>query len=95
MNLIGFSETSLLDSISIIILFIALMISLLEFIRAPHHEDRVVILDLFSTILLGLFIMLALFTENLSFLDVALVFAMSSFISILAMAEYIEKTKEK
>lgn len=67
--------------------------SLLAFIRlvkGSEPENRVVAVDILTTITTAVFLLYAHLTNNGLLLDVALVYAILSFTSVIAMARYLE-----
>lgn len=60
--------------------------------RGPSLGDRVVALDLLSTLAVGLIALHAVATGEVAFLDAALVLGAVAFIGTLAFAHFIEHT---
>jgi len=78
-----------------IILSISILLVLTRFIKGPTLPDRVISLDMFTTITTGLLVLISLFLNNYILLDVSLVYAVLAFISVLIMARYLESTNEE
>lgn len=85
----------------IIHLFIATAISLATMAFAslyrayagPTPADRVVSINVISTKITVMIVLIALIIEQDSFVDVALVYAMMGFITTVSVAKYLEKGK--
>ena len=80
------------------IVFIALMISLasiaialIRFIKGPAILDRVVAFDVAGIISVSLIVLIAHLAQRFIFVDVALVYALLSFIGVLVVARYYER----
>ncbi len=78
-----------------IILSISVLMVLTRFIKGPALPDRVISLDMFTTITTGLLVLISFFLNNYILLDVSLVYAVLAFISVLIMARYLESTNEE
>ncbi len=78
-----------------IILSISILMVLTRFIKGPALPDRVISLDMFTTITTGLLVLISFFLNNYILLDVSLVYAVLAFISVLIMARYLESTNEE
>lgn len=78
-----------------IILSISILMVLTRFIKGPTLPDRVISLDMFTTITTGLLVLISFFLNNYILLDVSLVYAVLAFISVLIMARYLESTNEE
>lgn len=77
-----------------IILSISILLVLTRFIKGPSLPDRVISLDMFTTITTGLLVLISFFLNNYILLDVSLVYAVLAFISVLIMARYLESTSK-
>ncbi len=78
---------------SMIIHIILLGIAVWKVWMGQNIIDRLLGLDLFSTLNLAIFILLAMIFEKTLFVDVALVIAALGFISTLALSGYISDEK--
>lgn len=78
-----------------IILSISILLVLARFIKGPSLPDRVISLDMFTTITTGLLVLISFFLNNYVLLDVSLVYAVLAFISVLIMARYLESSNEE
>lgn len=70
---------------------VALLLALYRFAKGPSDADRVVAFDVLTIISITA-IVLAAFVEGRSiYLDVALVYALLSFLGVIAIARYLER----
>lgn len=73
------------------LLAIAILMTFLRLVRGPSLADRVIALDLLASIGIGLIGVHALVTGQAVFLDVAILFALVSFLGTIAFAYYVER----
>ena len=76
-----------------IILSIFAFICLYRAYAGPTTADRVVSINVISTKVTVLIAVIAVFTEQNEFIDVAVIYAMMGFIAAIAVSKYIEKGK--
>ncbi|HBW13477.1 MAG TPA: cation:proton antiporter [Proteiniclasticum sp.] len=76
-----------------IILSIFAFICLYRAYAGPTTADRVVSINVISTKVTVLIAVIAVFTEQNEFIDVAVIYAMMGFIATIAVSKYIEKGK--
>lgn len=67
-----------------------LFLSLLRLIKGKELENRIVALDILTTIVTALLVLLSHVYDNALLLDVALVYAVLSFTAVVAAARYLE-----
>jgi len=82
---------NLLYTIAGIIAFSALLLPLLRMIKGPTPADRAVALDVMTIISISLIALIAAMAGRAIYLDVALVYALISFLGVIAVARYIER----
>jgi len=77
-----------------LIVFIALLIcsimAIIRVIRGPTAPDRIVGLDTINTIVIVLMVVFGAVLNEVIYIDVAIVYALLSFISTLFIAKYLE-----
>jgi multicomponent Na+:H+ antiporter subunit F len=73
------------------VLIIAVVLSFIRLVRGPSLPDRVVALDLMSTLGIGVIAAYAIASKQAIYLDVASILALISFLGTIAFAYYIEK----
>ncbi|CAB49619.1 monovalent cation/H+ antiporter complex subunit F [Pyrococcus abyssi] len=77
-------------NVYLILIAIATLLSMYRVFRGPTTVDRLVAVDIMTTITVGLMVLLALYYKRMIFLDVALVYAVLSFAGVIAFARYLE-----
>lgn len=82
--------SALLWFIVLPVLASAAVLSVWRLIVGPSFPDRVVALDLLTTIGVGVLAVFALATENYALVDVAIVVTLISFLGTVAFARYTE-----
>ncbi len=83
-------ERLLLDA-SFLLLAAAVMLTLLRFLRGPSVPDRVVSLDLLTTIGIGIIAAVSVQASDPVFLDVALTLALIAFLGTVGFAYYLDR----
>ena len=83
--------TNVLFVIVLPMLTLAVVLSLLRLLRGPSMPDRVVALDLITTLGLVIIVVFAMATNQPIFLDVAIVLALIAFLGTVAFASYVER----
>jgi len=69
---------------------LGMLFALLRLIKGPKMSDRVVSLDTFNVITIGLISLLALTFDNALFLDIAIIYAILAFMETVVFARYME-----
>ncbi|MBO8167279.1 MAG: multiple resistance and pH regulation protein F [Kosmotoga sp.] len=72
------------------ILLMCTLMVIFRVIFGPSAADRVVAVDIFGIIIVGLLALVSLFTGASFFLDIAMAWALQSFIVSLALAKFLE-----
>ncbi len=78
-------------NLAVIIIMVAIGLGIYRLVKGPTVVDRVIALDLLTLIAIALITMIALVTSRFIYIDVALVYGLLSFLSVLAVARYLEK----
>jgi len=77
-----------------LVVFIALLLcsimAIIRVIRGPTAPDRIVGLDTINTIVIVLMVVFGIAFNEVIYIDVAIVYALLSFISTLFIAKYLE-----
>ncbi len=73
------------------ILSAAIILAFIRLLRGPSLPDRVVALDLITTLGIGVIGVYAIATDQPVLLDVAMVLALTAFLGTVAFAYYMEK----
>lgn len=69
---------------------LAVILATLRFLLGPTASDRVVATDILTTMTTIILVLIALLSGRSIYLDVALVYAVLSFIAVVAIARYME-----
>lgn len=77
------------------VLSLGILISLIRILLGPTSADRVVAMDTVNTLVVGLMIALGAFYRQVVFIDIAIVYAILSFVTTIFIARYMEQSKEK
>ena len=78
------------DIIVFALLGFGLLFTLIRFIKGPSLSDKVVSLDTFNMIVIGVIAMLALLFNNSLYLDIVIVYSILSFLETIVFARYVE-----
>lgn len=73
------------------IIGLAILLCLLRMLKGPTAPDRAVAVDTMATITTALLVLLGSFFERSVYLDVALVYAVLTFVGLVAIARFLEK----
>ncbi len=76
--------------IATVIAMVAVLVAGTRFVLGPSIGDRTVALDTLTIISTSLIVFIALYTDRVIYLDVALVYGILSFIGVIAVARYLE-----
>ncbi len=82
---------SILNWIYIVIVAIGAIFAVVRMIKGPDITDRVIALDVFTTITVALFVFFAMVFDRYIYIDVALVYGLLAFIGVLVIARFIER----
>lgn len=72
-----------------------MVIALIRALRGPTLFDRILAVNMFGTNTVLLVALIGILSGQSSFLDIALVYAMINFITVIAVLRFFEYTKEK
>ncbi|NLC22847.1 MAG: pH regulation protein F [Halomonadaceae bacterium] len=77
--------------ISQVLMSLALVLAFVRVVRGPSLPDRVVALELFSSIVVGLVGLYAIQTDVSIFIDAAIVIALMGFLTAIGFARFLER----
>ncbi len=80
----------MIDIIVFSLLGLGLLFAVVRFIKGPSLSDRVVSLDTFNMIVIGVIVLLANLFKNSLYLDIAIVYAILAFLETVVFARYVE-----
>lgn len=69
---------------------LGMLFAVIRLIKGPKISDRVVALDTFNVITIGLIGLLALIFDNSLYLDIAIIYAILAFMETIVFARYME-----
>ena len=72
------------------LLLLSIVIALIRVIKGPTAPDRVVGLDTINTIVIVAMVIFGAASKNIIYIDVAIIYALLSYISTLFIAKYLE-----
>jgi multicomponent Na+:H+ antiporter subunit F len=76
--------------VGVLLLTLAIVLTFIRLLRGPSLPDRVVALDLLTTVAIAGSAIYAMATNQPAFIDVATVLALISFLGTIAFAYYID-----
>ncbi|WP_296702243.1 monovalent cation/H+ antiporter complex subunit F [Thiocapsa sp. UBA6158] len=80
-----------LVTVAALLVGIAFLLALYRFLRGPDAADRVVAFDTLTLISITGIVLIAFLDGRGIYLDVALVYALLSFLGVIAVARYLEQ----
>jgi multicomponent Na+:H+ antiporter subunit F len=72
-----------------LILAVLMLVSMVRILLGPSIADRVVAVDTINTMTIAAMILLAVYFQQVIFIDVAIVYALLSFVSTLYISRYL------
>jgi len=75
-----------------ILILASMLLSLYRFLRGPSTFDRIIAFDVMTIASIGLIALIANFAGRIIYLDIAIVYGLLSFIGVIIIAKYLEKT---
>jgi multicomponent Na+:H+ antiporter subunit F len=73
------------------VMLASMLVAFIRFLKGPTCADRMVALDVMTVIGIALIVMIAFDTGRIIYLDVALAYALLSFLGGIAIARYLER----
>ncbi len=83
-------NTILIVAVAIILLSIGL--TMIRFVKGKTSVDRVIAFDVMSIASIALIGILAYVTQRIIYLDVAIVYGLLGFLTVIIIAKYLEKS---
>ncbi len=83
----------MIDYIVFGLIGLGLLFATIRLVLGPNAEDRVVALDTFNVITIGVIALLSKIYNNPMYLDVALVYALLAFLETIVFARFVEVRK--
>lgn len=72
-----------------VVLALLMLISLIRFYLGPSIADRVVAVDAINTMTVAVMLLLGVYYKQFIFIDIAIIYALLSFVSTLYIAKYV------
>ena len=85
-----FNIVETLITLAAILAGLAFLLALLRFMKGPSAFDRVIAFDVLTIISITFIVLSALIEDRGIYLDVALVYALLSFLGVIAIARFLE-----
>jgi multicomponent Na+:H+ antiporter subunit F len=80
-----------ISHITLVTLGVALLVAFIRLVKGPTLPDRIVAMDLFGVLVVGVIVVLAGSSGVRATLDAAIVIALVGFLSTVAYATYVER----
>ena len=78
-------------SIAVLVLAVLIIGALIRMLMGPTAPDRVVALDAINTLVVAIMILLGAVYKQVIYIDVAIVYALLSFVGTLFLARFLER----
>lgn len=79
-------------NISVIIILLAVLLSMYRFLKGPTTFDRIAAFDTMTISMIGLIGIITYLTERMIYIDVAIVYGLLSFLGVIIISKYKEKS---
>ncbi len=79
-------------SVSLLLIALAFILIIIRFLIGKTVADRIIALDVLTVSSIGMLVILAQMFERVIYLDVAIVYGILSFIGVIVIAKYMEKS---
>jgi multicomponent Na+:H+ antiporter subunit F len=81
----------IVSQITLVTLGVALLVAFIRIVKGPTLPDRIVAMDLFGMLVVGIIVVLAGASGVRATLDAAIVIALIGFLGTIAYATYVER----
>lgn len=78
--------------IAALFILASMLLSLYRFLRGPSTFDRIIAFDVMTIASIGLIALISWFAGRVIYLDIAIVYGLLSFLGVIIIAKYLEKT---
>jgi len=78
-------------NLAMFIIMVAIFLGIYRLVKGPSVVDRVIAVDLLTLVSIALIALIAHISSRFVYIDVALVYGLLSFLSVLAVARYLER----
>ena len=83
---------NIIFSTAILIIGLSFLLVIVRFLKGKTIADRVVALDVLTISSIGLIVLLSHFFDRSIYIDVSILYAILSFIGVIVIAKYLEKS---
>ena len=80
-----------ISQVTLVLLGVALLMAFIRMVKGPTLPDRIVAMDLFGVLVVGLIVVLAGWSGVRATLDAAIVIALIGFLGTVAYATYVRR----
>ncbi len=79
-------------TIALVLIMLSMVIALIRFILGPSSLDRVVAFDIMTIASIAMIAVLSNLAGRIIYLDIAIVYGLLSFLAVIIIAKYLEKS---
>ena len=79
-------------TIALAIIIISILIIIIRFVKGPSSVDRVVAFDVMSIASIAMIGIIAILSDRVIYMDIAIVYGLLGFLAVLIIAKYMEKS---
>ena len=90
-----YSAVEIAGLFALAVLLISMLLVLVRLIKGPAAADRIVALDLMSILIVAFLATYSVFAREISFLDVAIGYALVAFLGTVALARFLMRSAIK
>ncbi len=81
--------------ISLLAMGLSFFLAMSRLVKGPTTPDRVVALDLISSLVIGFITVYCIRVDNPIYLNATIILALVSFLSVIAIARYVERPRQE
>ena len=74
------------------IMLLSMILALYRFFKGPSLVDRVIAFDIMNIVTVSLIALITFFSGRVIYIDVALIYGLLSFLGVIIIARYLEKS---
>ncbi|MBN2236091.1 MAG: hypothetical protein JW729_00940 [Bacteroidales bacterium] len=82
---------NILLTIAVSITLLSIVITMVRFIKGPTNVDRIIAFDVMSVSSIALIAFIAVLSNRIIYMDVALVYGILGFLGVIVVARYLER----
>ncbi|MCG6906217.1 MAG: sodium:proton antiporter [Desulfobacteraceae bacterium] len=81
--------------LALVLLIVSAALAFIRLVRGPQAADRVVALDLIAVLIVAFLAAYAIHSEDASFLDVAIAYALVAFLGTVALSRFLLRSRRR